>query len=116
MLLLHKFPNDPLTLTNAIRRNEHIIVSRDNESQQDRKKNKVCEDEPGNHERVIPQRVEFGVREAEDDAEHGRANVAEEDGPEGGNLPVLLAADYVVEVTADLVALFYLLVLGNERG
>ncbi|KAJ0267591.1 hypothetical protein COL922a_014881, partial [Colletotrichum nupharicola] len=61
-----------------------------------RKENKMREDESRNHQRVVAERVEFRVGETEDYAEYGRADISEQHGPEGGDLPVLFTADNVV--------------------
>ena len=67
-------------LTASPYRNKSIIVSRDRVPQDDGQHGQMRNDEPGDHHRVVPQLVEFRVREREDDGEDGAADVAEEDG------------------------------------
>lgn len=50
-------------------------------------------DETQDHKRIVPESVEFRVREAEDDGQDGSRNVAEQERPEGGDGPVLATAD-----------------------
>lgn len=69
-------------------------------------------DKARDHERVVAQAVELGVRETEDDCEHRRAYVAEQDGPHRGDLPILFPTDDGIQIAANLVALNALLVGG----
>ena len=54
--------------------------------------------------------MELGEGEGEDDREDWSGDVAEEEWEEGGNLPVLALADDDVEIAANLVALWCMLV------
>ena len=63
------------------------------------------QDKPGDHERVIPEGMELGVRKGEDNRQDRRTDVAQEDRPEARDIPVLAAAYDGIEVPSELIAL-----------
>lgn len=65
----------------------------------------MSNDESSDHHWVVAERVKLGIGEGEDDGENRTANIAEEEGQERGNLPVLANANNQVEITTQLVAL-----------
>lgn len=65
----------------------------------------MCENKARYHHRVITKGVELRVGEAENDGESGAANVPQQEGVEGRNIPVPPAADDNVEIAAQLVSL-----------
>ena len=93
MLALRQLAHERLALVNAMRRDKHIIIPRHHKAKQDNEEDDMRENEARDHERVVPERVELGVCEGEDDGEHGRAHVPQEHGPEDGDAPVVFAAD-----------------------
>lgn len=89
-----------------MRRDEDIIVSGHDETEQDADHADMREDEAGNHQWVVAQRVELGIREAEDDGEHGRAEIPDQQDPESRNVPIVARADNDVQIASQLIALF----------
>lgn len=65
----------------------------------------MSQDETSDHHGIIPQSMELWVGKTENDSQNGGTDVAEEHRPEERNLPVSTAADDLVKVAAQLVAL-----------
>lgn len=58
-------------------RDEDAVVSRHDEAEKDQEQNEVRDNESGDHERIVSEGVEFGVRETEDNGKDGSADIAE---------------------------------------
>lgn len=89
----------------ALGRDQLIVVAGRDAAHEDQHHADVRQREARDHQRVVPQRVELRVREAEDDGQDGAADVAQQHGEEGGYAPVATAAYNDVEVAAELVTL-----------
>jgi hypothetical protein len=96
--------------------NESIVISWYRETEDDDNHSEICQDEAGNHHGIVSQAVEFGIGKGEDDRKYGSTDVSEKEGKECRDLPVLSLSYDDVEVAAKLVALFYALVYGVNKG
>ena len=88
-------------------RHKHVVVPRQDQSDDGEDQTEMREDEAKDVDRVVAEGPEFGVGETVDDKEDGGRDVADEGAPEHGDVPVLAGADDDVQVAAELVTLVH---------
>lgn len=89
----------------AVRRYEDVVKARNEEAAENQNQGKVRNDEAEDIERIVGNRSESRVGEAEDDGQDGSVDVSQQRSPPDWEVPVLALAYNLVEIVAKLVAL-----------
>lgn len=85
---------------------ESIVIARHDEAHHHNDNGENGEDEAANHHWVVAQSVELWECEGEDDCQHWSGDVAQEEGHECRDLPVLALSNDDIQVAADLISLW----------
>jgi hypothetical protein len=96
------------TLVSSFDRNKRVVVPRHDGTYQNNNDSQDRENEPSDHHRIEPERVKLWKSERKYDCKNGAGDVAEKEGEEGWNFPVLSLAYDHVQVATYLITLLKL--------